>query len=1121
MKYWLLRLSFLVSLVLTERSSRASHLFGADIFYTHITGNLYSVNLTVYGDCSGSAAAFNGLYSATPEIEIYNNGAYNQSIYLNPLSTGVEVTPVCPAQINNTTCNGGTVPGIRKFEYSGTVNLSPSSNWLLRFTGEFMNNTVAGRSNSITNIIIPGGGSPMILEATLNNLSAPNSSPIYTTIPTPFFCINKPAQYNPGAVDPNNDPLTFSLVNGLTTGGAWVSYQTPFSATQPLATAPGSFSFSSATGQIDFNPNMAQNALVVEKAEEYRNGVLVGTSMREMTFVVLSNCNNNPPTGNITGATGATIVSSTTVRACIATPSISFVINPTDLDGDNISVSTAGLPTGAIVNITGNNTASPSISFSWASISIPAGSYTFFITYTDNGCPLSSKQTIAYTINITPRPTFTYQPVSVATCTKKAVYSLSSSGAAPFTLNVYQGSSNIQTSNNLGTNHTDSLQPGTYTLRITDANGCFRDTTITLAPPPPVTANYTIFAATCSNSSNGSVSAVPATGVAPFQFALGSGAFGSNPVFGNLLPGTYVYRIKDANDCIKDTSLTITAPAPIVAVPGLLTPVTCFGLSNGTFSVNASGGTAPYTYSLNGGPFGSGASYSGLPAGSYQVTVKDAANCTADTTITIIQPAALSATIAVTVPLCFGDSNGSVLLTGSGGVQPYTYAINSGNFTGSNLFLNLSAGTYTFHLKDFNGCLYDTIVNLTQPDQLQLSVTPAAVLCFGGQTGSITVSPSGGTPAYSYALSGGAVQSSPVLGNLGAGLHGVTVTDANGCVADTQVMISEPPLMEFAQVSITNPTCEGFADGVVTLTAFGGTPFYEFSSDGSSFTQGNSFTSLLEGTYQFYIRDINGCLIDTVITLTGYPAIMLDSIQLVQPSCFGVNDGAINVFASGGNQPLSYSLGNSSFVPAGNFAGLSSQQHLVTIADSKGCTTDTIIMLPAPQLLSVNILVTNNDCIGMDDNGMLRAEVSGGTAPYSFVWSTIPVQSDATAVALANGSYSVAVTDARGCRDSAKASVQYDNCCTVFVPSAFTPNQDGHNDKIRVLYKGDMKLQQFSIYNRFGQRVFYASGIDDHWDGTFNGELQDTGTYFYYLTVTCGNAGTRTEMYKGDITLVR
>ena len=195
--------------------AKANHLFGADFTYTWVAGNTYKINLIIYGDCGNTTGSFAGLTGATPLVYIFKNGLKIDSVNLSQVGTSVEVTPVCPAQANQTTCVNITNPviGVKRFTFSKNYTLNgASANWMFQFNGDLPSPTgtfVAGRSLNITNIVT-NPNPIMRLEATLNNIVGNNSSPVYTTIPTPFFCVNKPASYNPGTVDPNGDVLNFS-----------------------------------------------------------------------------------------------------------------------------------------------------------------------------------------------------------------------------------------------------------------------------------------------------------------------------------------------------------------------------------------------------------------------------------------------------------------------------------------------------------------------------------------------------------------------------------------------------------------------------------------------------------------------------------------------------------------------------------------------------------------------------------------------------------------------------------------------------------------------------------------------------------------------------------------------
>ncbi|KAK6024861.1 putative dGTPase [Ostertagia ostertagi] len=256
--------------------------------------------------------------------------------------------------------------------------------------------------------------------------------------------------------------------------------------------------------------------------------------------------------------------------------------------------------------------------------------------------------------------------------------------------------------------------------------------------------------------------------------------------------------------------------------------------------------------------------------------------------------------------------------------------------------------------------------------------------------------------------------------------------------------------------------------------------------------------------------------------LIGYPHININNPTITDASCNGYKDGAFTLNVTGGNPPLSYFMRSpTDSNKTGIFDSLVRGTYVVRIVDSTGCFKETTVVINHPDTLVAGTIITPNDCIGYDDGGAVEVTSRGGTPPYSYLWSTTPQQTAGKISGLPNGKYAVIVTDAHRCADTTIALVPYDNCCKPVIPDAFTPNGDGRNDRFRVLFKGDVKLESFSVYNRYGQRIFYTTATEAGWDGTWNDRNQDAGTYFYYIRLVCGNKGNNVQEYKGDITLIR
>ncbi len=547
MKKYLRTLLTTILILGLAQSTFANHVFGADFYYEYISGNSYRISLAIYGDCNAASdpsSPYNNLPSATPQVNLMIGATTLQSLSLSLEGPGVDVTPVCPREQLNTKCNGGSIDGVKRFIYSTIVNVNvTSANLKFRFDGQ-LGSSQAGRSNQITNLTA-AGGSIMVLEAELNNTLGTNSSPRFTTIPTPFYCINVPQQYNQGAVDANNDSLGYLLTDPIEPGGL-AAYRPGFSATNPLSYVGTTFTFSPITGQLNFTPDVTQKSLIVTKVNEYRNGIKVGSASRELTFVVLTNCAaNTPPTGvSDTAAghsTGGIIVANNTFNVCEGTGPVNFIIKPQDADNDSIQVSVTGLPTGATATIANNNTPAPLVTFNWSATGIAPGNYNFFVTYKDQGCPISASQTQAYTISIIRANQLTSKIIFPTECAHKAKVQFNLSyGLLPRNVIVRQGAAVIHSfSDNTGV-YIDSLDAGNYTLTITSPKlTCPTTVSVTVKDsgvyPYPPTAPDAFF---CLNDPSIALTATPALTGNVFWFdSLG------NRLSGPPLPNTAIAGI--------------------------------------------------------------------------------------------------------------------------------------------------------------------------------------------------------------------------------------------------------------------------------------------------------------------------------------------------------------------------------------------------------------------------------------------------------------------------------------------------------------------------------------------------------------------------------------------------
>ncbi|WP_211342491.1 LamG-like jellyroll fold domain-containing protein [Hyunsoonleella aestuarii] len=401
----------------------------------------------------------------------------------------------------------------------------------------------------------------------------------------------------------------------------------------------------------------------------------------------------------------------------------------------------------------------------------------------------------------------------------------------------------------------------------------------------------------------------------------------------------------------------IAVGSPLTAI-AIATPISCYaGGNNGTATVEAFGGTEPYSYlwtTSNGSGLNPTAKdQTDLSPGTYTVTVTDS-NTTYDpdlemevsdpytftTSVTVSEPTELNVdSFDPQVPPCFGSSNGYAQANASGGTPPYTYAWSNGQTTQT--AINLSAGTYTVTVTDANGCTDQDSVTLTDPPLLTATVTNTEPSCFGDSNGTATVTPAGGTSGYTYLWSNG--QTTQAATGLPTGNYSVTVTDANNCTAVANVTIGQPTALD-ASTTKMDVSCNGAANGTGTINVTGGTAPYTYLWSDAQTTQ--TAIALAPGTYNVVATDANGCQISRNITITQPTALSL-STEFNEPQCYnGANGGTAKIYPSGGTAPYYYLWSDGQTTQTA--INLAVGTYTVVVTDANGCTENASIDVTQP-----------------------------------------------------------------------------------------------------------------------------------------------------------------------------
>jgi hypothetical protein len=638
---------------------------------------------------------------------------------------------------------------------------------------------------------------------------------------------------------------------------------------------------------------------------------------------------------------------------------------------------------------------------------LTAGTYSVTVT-DDEGCSATASVTITQLVQIV--LSISKAHVSCFGGNDGSATVTVSGGTAPFTY--LWNTVPAQT-----TATATGLTAGTYSVTVTDDEGCSATASVNITQPAQIGLTITKADVSCFGGNDGSATVTVSGGTAPFTYLWNTIPAQATATASGLTAGTYSVTVTDDEGCSATASVNINQPAQI-GLTITKADVSCFGGNDGSATVTVSGGTAPFTYLWNTVPAQTTATASGLTAGTYSVTVTDDEGCSATASVTINQPAQIGLTITKTDVSCFGGNDGSATVTVSGGTAPFTYLWNTVPAQTTATASGLTAGTYTVTVTDDEGCSATASVNITQPAQIGLTITKVDVSCFGGNDGSSTVTVSGGTAPFTYLWNTVPAQTTATATGLTAGTYTVTVTDDEGCSATASVTITQP-----AQIGLTitkaDVSCFGGNDGSATVTVSGGTAPFTYLWNTVPAQTTATASGLTAGTYSVTVTDDEGCSATASVTITQ-PAQIGLTITKADVSCFGGNDGSATVTVSGGTAPFTYLWNTIPAQTTATASGLTSGTYSVTVTDDEGCSATASVTINQPAQIGLTITKTDVSCFGGND-GSATVTVSGGTAPFTYLWNTVPAQTTATASGLTAGTYSVTVTDDEGC--SATASV--------------------------------------------------------------------------------------------------
>lgn len=715
----------------------------------------------------------------------------------------------------------------------------------------------------------------------------------------------------------------------------------------------------------------------------------------------------------------------------------------------------------------------PNYSFVWSNgattediSNVSIGIYGVEITDA-NGCMLTISDTVS-------------QPNPLQLATTQIDVKCNSAATGQINLTVTGGTGPYSYNWNNGSTSEDisDLSAGTYTVTVTDKNGCQANTQAVIVHPSALGSSIAKTNVNCFDQNNGSLDLTVTGGTAPYSYAWDSGQTSQDLL--NLTAGAYRVAITDKNGCTLVDTATITQPASFFLY-GVHTDVKCFGGSDGTITLlTVRGGTAPYTFLWSNGA--TTRNLTNLTANTYTVTVTDALGCSVLGSNKIIQPEALSVEVTSNDVTCPDGSSGTLVSVITGGVKPYRYewrnADNAVISTAPGAF-GLPIGTYTLTVKDSNDCQKQSApIIINQPSSISANYASANVSCFGENDGTISISANGGTGNLTYTWSDGGTGANRT--SLSAGIYSVDVLDANGCkITIGNIVITEPPALQ-ANGTAAQVSCFNATDGRINLTVTGGTLPYNFGWSNGSSTEDPQ--NLAAGTYNVEVRDAKGCKVNTSVAVTQPDSLVL-SFTKQNTACAGAATGSVDLNVTGGTFPYSYQWSNGS--SSQNISSLLSGIYSVVITDKNGCKATGEVFILQPDSLKATAVSLPVSCFGGTD-GSVNLSLSGGTLPYSYAWSNGAGTEDIAAVPARN--YAVIAKDSNQCEVRVSVTVNQPDSLHI----AFTKT----DAQCRAKNDGTISLSVS------GGRLPYAYAWSN---GATTSNLQNIAAGTYTVTVTDSN----------------
>ncbi len=672
----------------------------------------------------------------------------------------------------------------------------------------------------------------------------------------------------------------------------------------------------------------------------------------------------------------------------------------------------------------------------------------------------------------------------------------------------------------------NNLSSGNYTVTVrNDAAGCEEKRSFTINTPPAINlTEVSTKPESCTNKGDGSITVLAEGGMGGFNYAWNDDQNQTAATATNLHAENYVVIAMDETGCTKNLVVMLDALTDI-SIDTALQGVSCFGRTDGQVALRIAGGTPNYAIEWSDNEGQDAEERTNLAAGDYQVIVSDLNNCSTTLDFTITDKAEINLRTTPTLASCNG-SDGSITVAVVDGIGNYSYQWVDDATRTSSTAENLPKGDYTITVLDEAGCSSTATITLEEKEGVQLVTSATPILCAGETNGTARVEARGGIGAYQYQWNDLAKTNQSTAQNLAAGDYTVVVIDDLGCEASETVTIVDNSIAVNLRLEKSDISCFGMVDGQITSKIADGISNlnYQWSNGQTS----PNLSNLPAADYELVLTDANNCEHTESISISEpeelFVETMLDSI-----SCPGDRDGVFRMLPTGGTAPYSYSVDGNRYSPSSEFSNLRPGKYEPAFRDANNC----VVPIEPFELAEALPLSITLDNLKLEENEPTEINpiINNGKGEITYIWSGHNL-TDLSCTDCPNPLitptnaqlYTLQVIDEVGCEADARFRVLVEKNRKIYVPTGFSPNLDGINDKLTVHGVEGTEILSFKIFDRWGELVFsgqpfMANDESAGWDGNFRGKPMTTNVFAWIVEARFTD-GT-VKMVKGNSTLIR